>query len=281
MIGVEAAGRRHRDRRALPPRITGGRPGVLHGNRTYLLQDDDGQIMEAHSISAGLDYPGIGPEHAWLQRHRPGRTTSRSPTTRRSRPSSCCSRSSKASSRRSSRRTRWPTSAKIAPTLPQGPHHRHESVRPRRQGHLHRRRRAGDRAVSAPTHGDRRIDAPLRRARRPRAAAASSPSSRPAIPTRHLAARSCAGLPAAGADLIELGMPFSDPMADGPAIQASSLRALARRHDAAPDARAWCAASAPATATTPIVLMGYYNPIYAYGVDALPGRRQGRPASTG
>ena len=44
---------------------------MLHGNRTYLLMDDDGQIEEAHSISAGLDYPGIGPEHAWLQRHRP------------------------------------------------------------------------------------------------------------------------------------------------------------------------------------------------------------------
>ena len=47
--------------------LTGGRPGVLHGNRTYLLQDEDGQITEAHSISAGLDYPGIGPEHAWLK----------------------------------------------------------------------------------------------------------------------------------------------------------------------------------------------------------------------
>jgi len=46
--------------------LTGGKPGVLHGNRTYLLQDDDGQIQEAHSISAGLDYPGIGPEHSWL-----------------------------------------------------------------------------------------------------------------------------------------------------------------------------------------------------------------------
>ncbi|MBI1273585.1 MAG: tryptophan synthase subunit beta [Alphaproteobacteria bacterium] len=46
--------------------LTGGRPGVLHGNRSYFLQDDDGQITEAHSISAGLDYPGIGPEHAWL-----------------------------------------------------------------------------------------------------------------------------------------------------------------------------------------------------------------------
>jgi tryptophan synthase beta chain len=46
--------------------ITGGQPGVLHGNRTYLLQDEDGQIIEGHSISAGLDYPGVGPEHAWL-----------------------------------------------------------------------------------------------------------------------------------------------------------------------------------------------------------------------
>ena len=46
--------------------LTAGAPGVLHGNRTYLLQDDDGQIQEAHSISAGLDYPGVGPEHAWL-----------------------------------------------------------------------------------------------------------------------------------------------------------------------------------------------------------------------
>jgi tryptophan synthase beta chain len=65
MYGVEAAGH------GLPSgqhaaSIAGGRPGVLHGNRTYLLMDDDGQIKDAHSISAGLDYPGIGPEHAWL-----------------------------------------------------------------------------------------------------------------------------------------------------------------------------------------------------------------------
>jgi tryptophan synthase beta chain len=47
--------------------VNGGSPGVLHGNRTYLLQDGDGQILEGHSISAGLDYPGVGPEHAWLK----------------------------------------------------------------------------------------------------------------------------------------------------------------------------------------------------------------------
>ncbi len=65
IFGVEAAGDGIETGRHAAS-ITGGRPGVLHGNRTYLLQDDDGQITEAHSISAGLDYPGIGPEHAWL-----------------------------------------------------------------------------------------------------------------------------------------------------------------------------------------------------------------------
>ncbi|MGR3984966.1 MAG: tryptophan synthase subunit beta, partial [Gammaproteobacteria bacterium] len=65
MVGVEAAGRGI-DSGEHAASLAGGQPGVLHGNRTYLLQDDDGQIREAHSISAGLDYPGIGPEHAWL-----------------------------------------------------------------------------------------------------------------------------------------------------------------------------------------------------------------------
>jgi tryptophan synthase beta chain len=65
MIGVEAAGEGLDRRHAAS--LTGGAPGVLHGNRTYLLQDADGQIAEAHSISAGLDYPGVGPEHAWLR----------------------------------------------------------------------------------------------------------------------------------------------------------------------------------------------------------------------
>ena len=64
IYGVEAAGHGLNSKHAAS--IAGGRPGVLHGNRTYLLMDDDGQIEEAHSISAGLDYPGIGPEHAWL-----------------------------------------------------------------------------------------------------------------------------------------------------------------------------------------------------------------------
>jgi tryptophan synthase beta chain len=67
IIGVEAGGKGVDDRMQHCASLTGGRPGVLHGNRTYLLQDDDGQILEGFSISAGLDYPGVGPEHSWLR----------------------------------------------------------------------------------------------------------------------------------------------------------------------------------------------------------------------
>ena len=66
MVGVEAAGHGIESGKHAAS-LSAGRPGVLHGNRTYLLQDEHGQIIEAHSISAGLDYPGIGPEHAWLR----------------------------------------------------------------------------------------------------------------------------------------------------------------------------------------------------------------------
>jgi tryptophan synthase beta chain len=77
MVGVEAAGHGLATGKHAASLI-GGRPGVLHGNRTYLLQNEDGQIQEAHSISAGLDYPGVGPEHAWL--HDTGRVTYESAT---------------------------------------------------------------------------------------------------------------------------------------------------------------------------------------------------------
>ena len=66
IIGVEAGGEGIDNRMKHAASLTGGSPGVLHGNKTYLLQDTEGQIIEGHSISAGLDYPGIGPEHAWL-----------------------------------------------------------------------------------------------------------------------------------------------------------------------------------------------------------------------
>ena len=66
LVGVEAGGDGvHTGRHAAS--LTAGVPGVLHGNRTYLLQDENGQIIDTHSVSAGLDYPGVGPEHAWLK----------------------------------------------------------------------------------------------------------------------------------------------------------------------------------------------------------------------
>jgi tryptophan synthase beta chain len=107
IIGVEAGGQGVR-RMEHCASLTGGRPGVLHGNRTYLLQDDDGQILEGHSISAGLDYPGIGPEHSWL--HDIGRAEYVSVTDKEALEAFqlCCA--PKASSRRWSRPTRSPMS---------------------------------------------------------------------------------------------------------------------------------------------------------------------------
>jgi tryptophan synthase beta chain len=67
IYGVEAGGHGIDVENGHAASMTGGRPGVLHGNRTYLLQDKEGQILEGHSISAGLDYPGVGPEHSWLR----------------------------------------------------------------------------------------------------------------------------------------------------------------------------------------------------------------------
>jgi len=66
MFGVEAGGDGLETGRHAAP-LCDGKPGVLHGNRTYLMEDPDGQIIETHSVSAGLDYPGVGPEHAWLK----------------------------------------------------------------------------------------------------------------------------------------------------------------------------------------------------------------------
>jgi tryptophan synthase beta chain len=77
MIGVEAGGHGVETGKHAAS-LTGGQPGILHGNRTYLLQDDNGQIIDAHSISAGLDYPGIGPEHSFL--HETGRAEYRTCT---------------------------------------------------------------------------------------------------------------------------------------------------------------------------------------------------------
>ena len=132
---------------AMRPRSPAGGPGVLHGNRTYLLQDDDGQIIEAHSISAGLDYPGIGPEHAWL--HDLGRV----------KYVSCHGQggagglpAAEPAGGHHSRLRARPCAGRGGEDRAQaseGPSDRGQSLRPRRQGHLRRRQASGYQAVSA------------------------------------------------------------------------------------------------------------------------------------
>ena len=112
---------------------------MLHGNRTYLLQDDDGQIMEAHCISAGLDYPGIGPEHSWL--HDIGRVEYVAATDEEALAAfQLCTRTEGIIPALEPAHALAHV-AKLAPDDGHGPDHPDESVRPRRQGHLHRRRR--------------------------------------------------------------------------------------------------------------------------------------------
>ena len=256
MIGVEAAGHGV-ESGAHAAALSAGQPGVLHGSRSYLLQDDDGQVLEAHSISAGLDYPGVGPEHAWLKDVRPRRVR---PDHRRRGPwrVSPVQRAGRHSAgARAGARAR-PRGQDCAGAA-ERPSDRHESLRPGRQGHLHRGGCHGGHSVSG------RIE---------RRFAELAEAGRGGLitflcagdPDPKTSAELVAGLPAAGADVIEIGMPFSDPMADGPAIQAGSLRALEagmtlagtldlvralRRRDEA----------------TPVVLMGYFNPIWRYGPE--------------
>ena len=97
-----------------------GRPGVLHGSYSYLLQDDDGQVAEAHSISAGLDYPGVGPEHSLPARHGPRALRERHRRGGPARPSRCA-RGARASSPRWRAPTRWPALAARGPAWPAGP----------------------------------------------------------------------------------------------------------------------------------------------------------------
>ena len=146
IIGVEAGGHGVDERMEHAASLTGGRPGVLHGNRTYLLQDADGQIIEGHSISAGLDYPGIGPEHAWL--HDVGRVEYVSVTDAEALEAFRLACVTEGIIPALEPAHALAHVAKIAPGAAARSPAGDEHVRPRRQGHLHGGGRARGRALT-------------------------------------------------------------------------------------------------------------------------------------
>ena len=283
LTGVEAAGEGLHGRHGAP--LGQGSPGVLHGSYSYLLQDAWGQVAEAHSISAGLDYPGVGPEHSLAARTRAAPHTRRPPTTRRS-PPSARSPSSRASSRRSraptpsptccagrERRTDRPVAVghgalhhhRRADELRPGRHavrrgrpRRRQPLRARRQGRARgrsplgvlesvRKRRTGRRTTET-TRSPRPTSTvrPCRRRGEPRPlprdlaprltrAFAAPRAGRAALipyltgghPDPETSDRLVDTVIDAGADIVELGVPFSDPIADGPVVQRSTHAALA------------------------------------------------------
>ncbi len=256
--------------------MTAGPPGVLHGNRTYLLQDADGQILEGHSISAGLDYPGVGPEHSWLRDT--GRVELRADHRRRGAgrvPAAHPARGHHPGA--GARPMRSPQVIKLAPTMGKDQIIVDEPVRPRRQGRLHGGQDAG--------HGDLSYDRPHGPHVSPLLTTAEG---RPALVTYFMGgdpdydtvARHHEG--AAGGRRRRDRARHAVLRSDGrrPGDPGGGPARAEGRPDAGEDARAWRAPSARATTTTPIVLMGYYNPIYIYGVEALRRAMRWTPAST-
>jgi len=194
LYGIEAGGDGVETGRHAAP-LTAGRPGVLHGNRTYLMEDDAGQIIETHSVSAGLDYPGVGPEHAWLKDI--GRVIYDAATDSR--------------------------------------------------------RRIADRFNADPA---RKLLVPY--------ITAGDPDLDTTLALMHTLVES-------GADIIELGIPFSDPMADGPVIQAACERALAVGTRLV-DVLDVVARFRQTNDDTAVVLMGYMNPLERLGYAEFAGR---------
>ena len=215
--------------------IHAGDSGVLHGARTYVLQDEDGQTIESHSISAGLDYPGVGPQHAHLAktgradlpaRHRrrgDGRARAAQPHrgdhprhrvgARRRRRLDVAERA------RPPRRARCHVLINLCGRGDKDMEHRDRVVRPRRPD--------GTEEPATPSDAcrDRLRDA--RASRGPRRAGRLP--ARPASPTSTGGIEALRAMVDAGCDVIEVGLPYSDPVMDGPTIQAAAQQALERR----------------------------------------------------
>ena len=258
--------------------------------------DDAGQITEAHSISAGLDYPGIGPEHSWL--HEVGRVTYLSATDEEALEAFQLLSKLEGIIPALEAAHALARAAELAPKFPR--EHlmvvnlsgRGDKDVPQVARMLSERkatrdvRRCAFRTGARPLapKAERRMFPPISVAMltgllmterlatrfekcRDAGRAALVTFVTAGDPDHETSLAIVKALPAAGADIIELGMPFTDPMADGPAVQAAGLRALEEWRDVDEDARSRAQLSCRRSPATPIVLMGYYNPIYVYGVE--------------
>ncbi len=256
LVGVEAAGDGLTSGRHGAPLTVGGpggRGGVLHGSFSAIMQDEEGQITEAHSISAGLDYPGVGPEHAWLRDsgraryeavtdeqavaafRRHGRAGGDHPGAR------VLTRGRLGAGQRAGRR------GCARADLPLGP---------RRQGP---RRGAGARGVSVATGQDTIAAAFAASAGR----AALMPYLMGGFPDLDTSRAIGEAYGEHGADLVELGVPFSDPLADGPVIHAAGTAALA----AGATVHGVLELGRALADTVPVVLMCYANLVLARGTE--------------
>jgi hypothetical protein len=278
-VGVEAAGHGLASG-AHAASISAGRRGVLHGALMYLLHDDDGQIAPAHSVSAGLDYPGVGPEHAYYadagiadlrRRRRPPalaafrrvaelegiipalETAHAFAYVMQEAPTMRPTRSSSSTSRAAATRTspRWP------------------ACLPARTG-------AGA-LVSAGSRARPRSRRRVSRGRIARAFARADVAGRAAFVAYLTAgypdaerALAAARVLARHADLLEIGLPFSDPLGDGPTIQRASE--VASRPAPPPARRSAMVRACGAESEVALAVMTYYNPVYAYRGPAGSGR---------
>ena len=209
--------------------LTAGAVGVLHGSMSYVLQNDDGQVAEAHSISAGLDYPGRGPRARLLQGRGALRVRVGAPTTRPWRRFQTLTRLEGIMPALESAHA-VAYAMRAARADEEEPDRGGGAVRARRQGRAHR---AGLDAAAADGHGGERARRrePARThtfaALRARGERALVPYFTAGDPSLAVTARLVVEAARQGADVIELGVPFSDPLADGPVIQRATQRALA------------------------------------------------------
>ena len=255
LIGVEAGGRGSQLGEHCSS-ITQGQPGILHGALSYLLQDAEGQVADTHSISAGLDYPGVGPEHAYL--HDAGLAEYVSATDAQA------LEGFQALARNEGILPALEPSHVIGWLLtraaPEGVEGARLPLRSGRQGPRHRSAALGSGGCLISRRRCALVATP--------ADGRSSPTSREGSPawTR----RCCERLQDAGADAVEVGIPFSDPVMDGGVIQEASRLAL----EAGARPSQILTVIAEASLDVPVAVMTYVNPVYRHGFDAFLAEAQ-------